>query len=118
MPRAGPMNTLGCPKTVRTFCQTFVGEIEESYLLVCHFYLPEKSDIYIGTKSYRPGCPLPDVLGSACGTPPLCPLGLTPFVGAAVLPGPVQLVPGPSEVLEKAAFTTIYGARDYCIVAK
>jgi hypothetical protein len=25
-----------------TFCQTFVGEIEESYLLVCHFYLPRE----------------------------------------------------------------------------
>jgi hypothetical protein len=33
-------------------CQRDFGEIEESYLLVCHFYLPkEKSDIYIHSGS-------------------------------------------------------------------
>ena len=30
------------------YCQIFVGEIEESCLLVCHFYLPEKkTSIYV-----------------------------------------------------------------------
>jgi hypothetical protein len=50
----------------------FGGEIEESYLLVCHFYLPkERADTY-RYKILSARCPLADVLSSACGTPPSC----------------------------------------------
>src|ERR1700722_14226508 len=38
-----------CPCRPKYYCQTNFDEIEESCLLVCHFYLPkEKSDIYFG----------------------------------------------------------------------
>jgi Heterokaryon incompatibility protein (HET) len=55
----------------------FWGETEKSCPLVCHFYLPkERADIdrYTILSARRP---LVDVLGSACGTPPPCHLGLT-----------------------------------------
>ena len=47
--RAGTSLPSLCAKALNMVSDVF-GEIEESCLLVCHFYLPkEKSDIYMGT---------------------------------------------------------------------
>ena len=54
----------------------FCGEMR-ARLLVCHSYLPkETSDIYIGTEVLSARCPLADVPGSACNTPPPRHLGV------------------------------------------
>jgi hypothetical protein len=54
----------------KSYLSDFWGEIEESCLLVCHFYLPKD-------KILSARCPLADVLSSACGTPPPCHLSLS-----------------------------------------
>jgi hypothetical protein len=72
---------------IRKPLSDFCGEIEESYLLVYHFYLPmERADI--DTKILSARCPLADVLCSACGTPPLCHLGLTATLHVCIYPLP------------------------------
>ena len=53
------------------------GEIEESCLLVCHFYLPMERADTIDTKILSARCPLANIHSSIYGTPPLYHLGLS-----------------------------------------
>jgi hypothetical protein len=57
----------GNTQVMQKLVSDFWGEIEESCLLICHFYLPMKrADIY-RHKILSARCPLADVLSSACG---------------------------------------------------
>jgi hypothetical protein len=69
---------------LESLCQADFGEIEESCLLVCHFYLPkEKSDIYMGTLRLTL---LPEaVLAPEATTPPGGPAQLSLYEPASTI---------------------------------